>query len=73
MSLGIHYNTDGYDLLTYLTDKSVFDLADGYVGIPTGPGLGVTIDEGMVRELDRNPHSWRNPVWRAPDGTLAEW
>ena len=73
MSLGIHYNTDGYDLLTYLTDKSAFDMADGSVGITTAPGLGVSIDEGMVRELDRNPHSWRNPVWRTPDGTLAEW
>jgi galactonate dehydratase len=73
MSLGIHYNTGGYDLLTYLTDKSVFDVADGCVGVPTGPGLGVSIDEAIVRELDRNPHSWRNPIWRAPDGTLAEW
>jgi hypothetical protein len=77
MSLGIHYNTEGYDLLTYLTDKSAFDMADGCVGVPTGPGLGVSIDESMVRELDRNPHSGairfgarRMELW--PNGSLED-
>ena len=37
-SLGIHYNT-GSDLLDYLTDKSVFEYEDGFVKIPSGPGL----------------------------------
>jgi galactonate dehydratase len=73
MSLGIHYNTGGHDLLTYLTDKSVFDIADGCVGIPPGAGLGVSIDEGLVREISCDPNSWRNPIWRTPDGALSEW
>jgi galactonate dehydratase len=73
MSLGIHYNTGGHDLLTYLTDKSVFDSVEGCVGIPTGSGLGVSIDEGLVREMDRDPDSWRNPIWRTSDGSLTEW
>lgn len=73
MSLGIHYNTDGYDLLTYLADPSIFALSDGYVQPPVAPGLGVQINEELVRELAATPHRWRNPVWRVADGSLAEW
>src|SRR6185437_9353559 len=41
MSLGIHYNTNGHDLLTYMKNPEVFDVKDGYVEALTGPGLGV--------------------------------
>ena len=73
MSLGIHYNTGGHDLLTYAADPSVFDVVDGHVAIPTGPGLGVEVDEAKVRALAAEPHRWRNPAWRSPDGGQAEW
>ena len=73
MSLGIHYNTDGPDLLTYLKDKSVFDLDEGHVKAPEGPGLGVELDEDLVRELSKEAHAWRNPVWRNADGGFTEW
>ena len=71
MSLGIHYNTGGHDLLTYCADPSVFDVKDGFVAVPEGPGLGVEIDEAKVRAA--SAHDWRNPVWRTPDGAFAEW
>jgi galactonate dehydratase len=71
-SLGIHYNK-GNDLLDYLVDKSVFEYKDGYVGIPSGPGLGIEIDEPKVREAAKEGHDWKNPVWRHPDGAFAEW
>jgi galactonate dehydratase len=74
MSLGIHYNTDGHDLLTYLKDPSVFDVADGMVEALSGPGLGVEIDEDRVRAAVTEPmEGWRNPVWRGPDGAVREW
>lgn len=73
MSLGIHYNTDGYDLLTYLRDPTIFAVVDGFVAAPTGPGLGIDINEELVRDLAKTPHRWRNPVWRLPDGYVAEW
>jgi galactonate dehydratase len=73
MSLGIHYNTDGFDLLTYVREPGVFDVSGGFVAIPDGPGLGVTIDEARVREEAKVPHRWRNPIWRRPDGAFAEW
>jgi len=74
MSLGIHYNTDGHDLLTYLGDASVFDVSDGMVAALEAPGLGVSIDEAKVRELAGTVvEGWRNPVWRGPDGLAREW
>ena len=73
MSLGIHYNTGGHDLLNFITDKEVLSPTDGYLPIPEKSGLGVTIDEAAVREAAREPHRWRNPVWRQKDGSFAEW
>ena len=72
MSLGIHYNV-GHDLLEYITDKEVLSAVDGYLPIPDGPGLGVTIDEAAVREADKDRHRWRNPIFRLKDGSFAEW
>ncbi|MFI5084483.1 MAG: galactonate dehydratase [Actinomycetales bacterium] len=71
-SLGIHYNKSN-DLLDYVTDPSVFDYADGMVKIPSGPGLGVTINEQYVIERAKEGHRWRNPLWRHADGSFAEW
>jgi galactonate dehydratase len=72
MSLGIHYNV-GADLYTYCKDKSPLTAVDGYLPIPTGPGLGIEIDEDAVRESAKEAHRWRNPVWRQHDGSFAEW
>ncbi len=72
MSLGIHYNV-GADLFSYCSDRKQLTPADGYLAIPAGPGLGVDIDEDAVRESDKDPHRWRNPVWRLEDGSFAEW
>lgn len=71
-SLGIHYN-QGNDLLDYLVDPTVFQPAEGHVAMPTGPGLGIEIDEDLVKERASIGHSWKNPIWRNKDGTVAEW
>ena len=73
MSLGIHYNTGGHDLLTYVKNPEIFAVADGMVKAPQGPGLGVEIDEDLVREASRTAPPWRNPVWRGEDGAVREW
>ncbi|USZ69961.1 galactonate dehydratase (plasmid) [Halorussus salilacus] len=70
-SLGIHYNEDS-DVLDYLADPSVFEFDSGFVAIPDGPGLGVEVDESVVRER-AGEVNWRNPVWRHEDGSVAEW
>jgi len=72
MSLGIHYNV-GADLFSYCSQKQELTPADGYLAIPSGPGLGVDINEEAVRESDKERHRWRNPVWRLEDGSFAEW
>jgi galactonate dehydratase len=72
MSLGIHYNV-GADLFSYCREKQQLSPADGYLTIPTGPGLGIDIDEDAVRESDKDRHRWRNPIWTLPDGSFAEW
>jgi galactonate dehydratase len=71
-SLGIHYNKDN-DLLDYITDRTVFDYKDGFVAIPEGPGLGIELNEEYVIERAKIGHNWRNPIWRHPDGSVAEW
>lgn len=71
-SIGIHYNQGG-EVLDYLKNPEVFHWRDGYFQLPQGPGLGIEVDEERVREAARRGHDWRNPVWRHPDGTVAEW
>ncbi|GAA2096866.1 galactonate dehydratase [Actinomadura alba] len=71
-SIGLHYN-GGNELLDYLVDPAVFAMSDGRFTRPTGPGLGITVDEAKVREVDRAGHTWRSPIWRYPDQSFAEW
>jgi len=71
-SLRMHCHADG-DLLNYLVDPSVFDFVDGYAARSVRPGLGIEVNEPAVRRAAEIGHTWRNPVWRHTDGTLAEW
>ena len=71
-SLGIHYNQGG-DLTDYVLPGQGFTLTNGQLQIPTGPGLGIEVDEERVIEAAHNGHKWRAPVWRHKDGSIAEW
>ena len=71
-SLGIHYNASN-DLLDYVSDRSVFAYDDGFVSIPDGPGLGISVNEEYVAERAKVGHRCRNPIWRHADGSVAEW
>ncbi|MGQ9364808.1 galactonate dehydratase [Azospirillum sp. ST 5-10] len=71
-SMGIHYN-QGNDVLDYLVDPAPLAIVGGYTAIPSGPGLGVEIDEDFVVERAKEGHRWRNPAWRHEDGSVAEW
>ncbi|TCV98927.1 galactonate dehydratase [Biostraticola tofi] len=71
-SMGIHYNK-GAELLDYVVNKEDFTMNDGYFYPLNKPGLGVEINEELVIERSKNTADWRNPVWRYPDGSVAEW
>lgn len=73
VSLGIHYNRPSEDLTTLVANPDLFAIESGTIAIPDRPGLGVEIDEEAVREMARDPHRWRNPAWRGPQGELREW
>lgn len=75
MSLGMHYNTEAgdIDLNTYLKDQSVFTIKDGYVAAATKPGLGIDIDEEMVRKISAETEPWQCKEFYGPDGSIREW
>jgi len=71
-SMGIHYNV-GKCVLDYIKNPEVFTFTDGYAALPELPGLGVEVNKELVLEENASPHSWKNPVWRHADGSIAEW
>ena len=71
-SIGIHYNT-GAEVLDYVADTAPLKFVDGGFARLTGPGLGIEIDEAAVREAAARWETWQNPIWRHPDGSVAEW
>lgn len=71
-SLGIGYG-DSSGLLGYLVDAAPFTFVGGSIERPTGPGLGIEVDEAEVRRAAERGHSWRTPLWRHEDGSLASW
>ncbi|KAJ8516759.1 hypothetical protein ONZ45_g5975 [Pleurotus djamor] len=82
MSWKIHYNVsttegDEADLYTYLKDPSVFAIENGYIAILQRPGIGIEINENLVREVAAKHFvqqaPWTNPVWRGKDGSIIEW
>jgi galactonate dehydratase len=52
--------------------KHPFVAKDGYVDLPTAPGLGIELDEEAL--ADKIGHDWRNPQRFHPDdGTAIDW
>jgi galactonate dehydratase len=64
---------DGSGSYGYLADDSVFHFEDGYVNPLDDPGLGIEIDEDVVRRKAQQDIHWETPLWRHPDGSIAEW
>lgn len=70
-----HYNTEAgdIDLNTYLKDQSVFAIDGGHVAAPTGPGLGIEVDEEMIRRISAETQPWQPKEFFGPDGSIREW
>ncbi|MFC6723372.1 hypothetical protein ACFQE1_02970 [Halobium palmae] len=70
--LGLHDPSESSGL-QYLDDPETFEFEGGYVARPTGPGLGIEVDEESVREQAKTNVNWYNPIWHHEDGGVAEW
>ncbi|KAL1953777.1 hypothetical protein VTO42DRAFT_2274 [Malbranchea cinnamomea] len=75
MSLGMHYNVEAgeEDLHTYVKDPTVFGIEDGYVKALTGPGLGIEVNEEVVRKIAKEAQPWQCKEFYGPDGAIREW
>lgn len=72
----MHYNTDGFDLFTYMANPEVFAVKNGAIDLLTAPGLGIELNEDLIRKeaaIAADLEPWQNPVFRGPDGSVREW
>ncbi len=52
--------------------KKPFVLKDGYLELPTGPGLGIELDEDAL--ANKLGHEWKNrETYDADDGSVVDW
>lgn len=52
--------------------KNPFQVKEGYLELPTAPGLGIELDENAM--ADKIGHDWRNPeTYDADDGSVVDW
>jgi len=52
--------------------KKPFEIKEGYIPLPTGPGLGIELDEEQL--ADKIDHDWRNPeTYDDDDGSVVDW
>jgi galactonate dehydratase len=76
MSVPINYDDRSkgdLDLLSYCKDPTVFEVKNGAIEAFTKPGLGVEVDEDLVRRVAITAKPWRNPVLYGSDGSIQEW
>ncbi|MGI9544457.1 MAG: galactonate dehydratase [Cyclobacteriaceae bacterium] len=52
--------------------KKPFVVKDGHVETPTGPGLGIELDDDAL--ADKMGHDWKNPeTYLESDGSVVDW
>jgi hypothetical protein len=47
--------------------------ADGTIGLPPGPGLGVEVDEKLLAEEAGKPQTFKWPGQKLKDGSVADY
>jgi galactonate dehydratase len=52
--------------------ETPFHVVDGYIAVPTAPGLGVVVDETRVKEREY-AGDWQTPILEHEDGSVADW
>jgi galactonate dehydratase len=62
----------GFNPETMLVMPWQFD-ADGYLGLPPGPGLGVEVNEKIMEEEAKKPQTYKWPQGKLKDGSVADY
>ena len=59
----------------WVANPEIFEFDDeGYVALPTGPGLGIEVDRDALRAAAGSDRDWWTaPQWSHEDGSVAEW
>ena len=75
MSIGMHYNVEAgeYDIHSYVMNPEVFEVKEGYVEKLTRPGLGIDINEELVRKVAEKTGPWPLKGFVGKDGGYREW
>lgn len=73
MSLGIHYNSGGKDLTSYIKNPGVWDVKNSFIELMTGPGLGIEVDEDEIRSAAVEAEAWISPGFIGPGEEVREW
>ena len=52
--------------------KKPFEVVDGHIPVPVGPGLGIELDEEAL--VDKMGHDWKNhESYLDSDGSVVDW
>ena len=60
-------------MLDFIKNKEIFQFENGYLELPTKPGLGLEMDVEKIERIAAEGLKWSNPSWKNYDGTIAEW
>lgn len=52
--------------------KTPFKVENGFIPVPTAPGLGIELDEEALADK-YNDGTWETPQFRHEDGSVADW
>lgn len=61
------FNAPGITRMAFELDN------EGYIGLPPGPGLGVEVDEKLLDTEAAKPKTYRWPVMKLKDGSVADY
>ena len=62
-----------YDINSYVTNPEAFTVKNGFVEALQGPGLGIEINEEVVRKVAETTKTWDLKGFVGEDGGYREW
>ena len=69
----LSFTAGEYDINSYVTDPEAFTVKNGFVEALQGPGLGIEINEELVRKVAATTKPWELKGFVCEDGGYREW